>query len=190
MTDSDFEGDGPPEHRPFLHPARWSEEDIQSQCRWTFSRASGPGGQNRNKVETSASIEFLPTKDIAHANERRTQGENRKIALQRLRCKLAIDFRTVALNEPLPIELHETSIEIWRKYCRNGRVQISEDNWDWPALLSILLDMLAGKEWDLQSAAIALGVSSTQAVKLLKKEPLALARLNQERADRGKHPLR
>ena len=185
--------DAPRQDPNSLHPCQWSEEDLQAKCRWSFSRASGPGGQNRNKVETCASVEFLPTKDTARASESRTQGENRKMALHRLRCKLAVDFRTQLQpnrHEPSPVVLSNDALEVWKKYCRHGRLQISENNWDWPSLLSILLDVLACEDWDVQTASLVLEVSSSQLIKLLKKEPAALIRLNEERATRGKHALR
>lgn len=197
-------GDEPRKDLNCLHPCRWNEADLQAKCRWTFSRASGPGGQNRNKVETCASVEFLPTKDSARASEARTQGENRKVALHRLRCKLAVDFRPQGRSEKCPPEqsklsgthdvipnrIDQDALAVWKKYCRNGRLQISENNWDWPCLLSILLDTLALQDWDVHAACIVLQVSSSQLVKLLKKEPLALIRLNEERAARSKHELR
>lgn len=190
MTDSQAASDGPFQQEYQSHPSRWAEADLLAECRWVFSRASGPGGQNRNKVETSASIEFLPAKTIASASERRTQGENRKVALQRLRCKLAIEIRMPIETGPTKNTGIEERSAFWKKYCRNGRIQISEDNWDWPALLSVLLDSLFLHAWDLQIAAKELDVSSSQLVKLLKKEPLALARLNSQRAANGLHSLR
>ncbi len=193
MTESQQPSDAPRQDPNSLHPCRWSEEDLQAKCRWSFSRASGPGGQNRNKVETCASVEFLPTKDIARASESRTQGENRKVALQRLRCKLAVEFRTPIQLEkrgPSAVAPANDALAVWQKYCRHGRLQISENNWDWPSLLSILLDVLALEDWEVQAASLVLEVSSSQLVKLLKKEPLALNRLNEERATRGKHALR
>lgn len=204
MTQSQQKSDAPRQDPNSLHPCRWSEQDLQAKCRWTFSRASGPGGQNRNKVETCASVEFLPTKDIARASEARTQGENRKVALHRLRCKLAVDFRPQGKSEKCPPEqskqsgthdvipngMDQNAPAVWKQYCRNGRLQISENNWDWPCLLSILLDTLAHQDWDVPAASIILEVSSSQLIKLLKKEPLALIRLNEERATRGRHELR
>ena len=55
----------------------------------TFYRASGPGGQKKNKTESAVRIKHLPTGIIVTAAESRSQHENRATALQRLRERLA-----------------------------------------------------------------------------------------------------
>ena len=165
---------------PVSHPASWPEDQLLAKCRITFSRASGPGGQNRNKVETSVQIEYLPNKIIASASERRTQIENRKVAMQRLRCRLAVEVRT---------QNQGTCSEIWKTYCRDGRIDISEANLAWPSVLAELIDVLAEQEWDLSTAAERLETSSSQLVKLLKKYPPSFALLNRERILRGHRSL-
>jgi hypothetical protein len=165
-----------------LHPACWSETDLLAQCKWTFSRASGPGGQNRNKVETSAHIEHVPSGISAHASERRSQNENRKVALQRLRCKLAIQLRIQATPEDL-------DLSVWKTYCRDGRINVSETNDEWPNVLALVMESLDGNQWDVTAVADLLGTSTSQLVKLLKKESGALAMLNVQRASRSLRPL-
>ena len=178
-----------------LHPACWNEDDLLAHCRMTFSRASGPGGQNRNKVETSVQIEFIPACIIASASERRTQNENRKVAVQRLRCKLAVEFRpsrgastfSNATNVSLPVI--ETASLLWRQYCRNGRIDVSDTNPDWPAILAEMMTVLHECEWNLSSVALKLETSSSQLVKLLKKHAPAFCAINRERQSRGHRPL-
>jgi RF-1 domain len=169
-----------------LHPACWAEEELLSQCRLTFSRASGPGGQNRNKVETSVQIEFLPAGVIASASERRTQNENRKVALMRLRCKLAVGVRLAA-------QIDSTSqligSDTWRRYCRDGRIDISDTNQDWPSILAELIGTLVRSDWNVSEVAMTLGTSSSQIVKLLKKYGPAFALFNEERKSRGQRPF-
>ncbi|MDP2664118.1 MAG: peptide chain release factor 2, partial [bacterium] len=53
-----------------------------------FYRASGPGGQNVNKRETSVRIIHLPTNTVVACQSERTQGENRKRAMQHLLSQL------------------------------------------------------------------------------------------------------
>jgi protein subunit release factor B len=55
----------------------------------TFFRASGPGGQHRNVRETGVRIRHIPTGTTVTASERRSQSENRRIALERLELALA-----------------------------------------------------------------------------------------------------
>jgi len=55
----------------------------------TFYRASGPGGQHRNKTESAVRIKHLPTGIIVTAAESRSQHENREKALERLQERLA-----------------------------------------------------------------------------------------------------
>lgn len=167
------------------HPCCWSEEQLLAKCRLTFSRASGPGGQNRNKVETSVQIEFLPTGTIASASERRTQNENRNVAIQRLRCKLAVEFRPSNAESPKLMGCSET----WLLYCRNGRIDIAESNTDWPLILAEIIDSLHTMDWDIGQVSKNLGTSSSQLVKLLKRHSPAFLMLNSERKSRGKRSL-
>ena len=65
------------------------EIDIKpDDLRIEFYRASGPGGQNVNKRETSVRIIHLPTGLVVACQSERTQGENRRIAMSHLLAKI------------------------------------------------------------------------------------------------------
>ncbi len=163
------------------HPARWSEERLLAECEVKRTRGSGPGGQHRNKVETAIVVEHLATGLRGEASERRSQEQNRRQAIFRLRIKLALEVRQPAAEE---------LSELWRRRAVGRRISVSAGHEDFPALLSEALDLLADADYAVPEAAERLGVTNSQLVKLLKVEPAALAGVNRERAVRGESPLR
>ncbi|MFN7973304.1 MAG: peptide chain release factor-like protein [Acidobacteriota bacterium] len=64
-------------------------EKLALECDVEFLRGSGPGGQHRNKVESGVRLTHRPTGIVVVATERRSQGQNRKAAFERLARKLA-----------------------------------------------------------------------------------------------------
>ncbi len=63
---------------------RLSERDIEVST----TRGSGPGGQNRNKVETCVIVKHLPTGLTVRAESERSQHQNRATAMALLRARL------------------------------------------------------------------------------------------------------
>ena len=164
-----------------IHPAARSTESLLTDCSIQFSRASGPGGQNRNKVETAVILTHRPSGIKAEANERRSQSENREQALFRLRLRLALEIRLPAESEPSLL---------WKSRCRGGKISVNPVHEDFPALLAEALNVLESREDDLAATSAILGCSTTQLDKFLKDEPRAFKALNDRRRERGLHPLR
>jgi hypothetical protein len=171
---------------PSNHPAALDPAEpvrLLSQCDVTRSRASGPGGQNRNKVETAVRITHRPTGIAGWASERRSQAENLRMALFRLRVNLALEVRGY-------FALREVPSPLWRSRCREGRIAVNPEHADFPALLAEALDVLAALRFDPAAAANLLNVTTSQLIKLLKDEPRALQWVNRQRQERGEHLLK
>ncbi len=167
------------------HPACLSEEALLTNCRIWRGRRSGPGGQHRNKVETAIVIEHLPSGVRAEATERRSQVANLRVAIQRLRTRLAVTVRQpVADNPPL------APSTLWQDRLAGQRILIGSNHIDFPALLAEALDTVFDRDDDLTAAAAFLRTSPSQLLKFLKREPAAVSALNDRRRNRDEHPLK
>lgn len=168
---------------PEPHPASLDDDALLSACVLTRDRSSGPGGQHRNKVETRVTVTHTPTGIAAHAGERRSVAENKPVAVFRLRVLLAVACRA-------PVPLGEIGSPMWRSRVDGGRIACNERHRDYPAMLAEALDVVHAAGLDLHRAALRLACSSSQLLKLIAKQPGALAALNAARQARGQHGMR
>ena len=126
-----------------MHPACLSESDLLAQCELRTQRRSGPGGQHGNKVETAVVVTHRLTNIVGQASERRSRAQNRAVAIRRLRLNLAIGFRSVIDSLP----------DVWTDRTTNRRLSISGRHPDFPAILSIALDVLDRHGYELKNAS-------------------------------------
>lgn len=162
-----------------VHPAAQSDEALLAQVEERRTKASGPGGQRRNKVQTAVQLTHRPSGLVAAAAERRSLTDNRAAALRRLRRALALELRLPAdpaVHEPGPV---------WRRRTAGAGLAVNPRHEDVPALVAEALDVLAACDDDLPRAAQVLGVSSSRLVKVLKLLPAALGALNERQRARG-----
>lgn len=165
----------------YWHPAQKTETDLEKECQFLATRRSGPGGQHRNKVETAVIVTHRETGVRAEASERRSQGENRKVAYQRLRIQLALHLRRTPPSQPT---------ELWRSRVRAKKIAVNPGHQDFPSLLAEFLDQYYSHREDLAATTHTLGITSSQGIKFLKLEPLALEQVNRRRQEEGLHALK
>ena len=165
------------------HPAAASNEQLIAECDVRRLRRSGPGGQHRNKVETAINLHHLPTGVRAEASERRSQAQNRTQAVFRLRVNLALEVRRPCGPDYVPSPP-------WQSRCGGGVLKLSAGHDDFPTLLAEVLDVLAALDVDPKRAAVVLGCTPSQLIRLLKLDPRALALVNGWRRERQMHALR
>lgn len=164
-----------------MHPAALPAAELLADCDEVRTRRSGPGGQHRNKVETAVVLTHRPTGISAEASERRSQAENRKVALHRLRLRLALDHREPAAPQG--------PSQLWRSRTTTGRIIVAIDHDDYATLVAEALDQLEACGWHLPPAAGQLGVTASQVARLLRREPAAWTTLSRHRSRAGLPPL-
>ncbi len=169
------------------HPALLHPDQLLETCDLRTQRRSGPGGQHRNKTSSGAFLHYPPTNTTAEATERRSQADNRKIALERLRFRLAVEVRS-----PSPIDGHEMSSQEnrLRKQYQSQSLKISDRNSDKPAVLALLLNDLHACGGQPSAAGPFWKTSTSALVRLIKSHPSAFVFLNQIRQHHGRLPLR
>src|SRR5881397_498473 len=86
-----------------------TDPQLLAQCAVDTYRASGPGGQKRNKTSSAVRLRDPPSGLLVIAEESRSQHENRAKALQRLRQAFYLKVRdplTAADLTPERIAVH------------------------------------------------------------------------------------
>jgi hypothetical protein len=165
---------------------RLSDSQLLEQCEVDTYRASGPGGQKRNKTSSAVRLRHLPSGLVVIAEESRSQHENRARALKRMRQALYLKVR-----EELPADSSVTALEDFREARdQEGRLHLGrKDPRYWPAV-GVVLDVLLALEARVSEAAELLGISTGNLIAFLASDPKVFEQANILRARFDHKPLR
>ena len=89
---------------------RLDRREVRVDC----YRASGKGGQNRNKVETAIRLTHVPSGIVVTATEQRTKGQNLAVAWRRL--QESFDKQSEALVHSHTNSIRQQSFDADRRY--------------------------------------------------------------------------
>lgn len=188
---------------PSRSPVYLEPEALERACRMERLRRSGPGGQNRNKVETAVRFYHPATGLVGEATERRYQGENRKIALERLRIEIALTVRSPAppslrrsadvnlgdlenLEPPSNAATADVRASLrWFERLQGGKIRVAPSSFDYAILVSEFFDVFEANGENLPATAAALETTASQIVRFLGAVPKCLEELNRRRARLG-----
>jgi hypothetical protein len=170
--------------------ATWTglrDDQLLAQCVVDTYRASGPGGQKRNKTSSAVRLRHTPTGLIVIAEESRSQHENKAKALQRLRRALYLERRDDLPRTP---ELVAALPELAAARSADGRLAVSaKDPRFWPAA-GVVLDALAACQAQVSTTAELLGISTANLIDFLQTDPKLWQAANRLRAAAGLKPLK
>ena len=150
-----------------------SDDDVLfSQCRCEFYKATGKGGQKRNKTSSAVRLTHFASKVAVTAADRRSQHENRIIALKKLRYQISLSCRCQFVFD---------SRQDFKMSIKNPKYFL---------LVAYLLDALADCNWELKSSAVILKISGSKLVKLLYRDHILWQLVNSKRENLGLSKLK
>ena len=94
---------------PDKSPEHMTIEIKEADLIIQFYRGSGPGGQHRNVTDSAVRIRHVPSGIVAQASERRSQLQNRELALERLR--LALEKRERKAKKRIATKVPKGAVE-------------------------------------------------------------------------------
>lgn len=143
---------------------RLTDAELMRQCREEAYRASGPGGQHRNKVETAVRLHHSPSGVMAQAEDTRSREENRRHALRRLRERIAFEVRA-------PFDLGAPALPLEFVAQRRGEaLGVNTKNPNFPLIAATALDALEAAGGSYAKAARSLGLTTSQLRKFLQSD--------------------
>ena len=181
---------GMPERDDYL---AMDDPALLASCEQHLYRSSGPGGQHRNKVSSAVRLHHLPTGVTATADDSRSQHDNRRMALRRLRLNLACQCRQVL--DPNAVYVPRLVREC--TFVPRGpgqaaglhKLQVGpKDVRFWP-VAAFLLDLLEAAQGRLADSAAVLHISTTNFANVLQSERHLLAEAQKIRKGHGHGPL-
>ncbi len=141
-----------------------SDDALIAQCEVDRYRASGPGGQHRNKTESAVRLRHRLTGVSAIGEDSRSQAENKMHAVRRLRSAIALEVR-----EPIVLENFRPSARLAAFVAKGtaplgAKTRVTGEYW---AAMAELLDLLVAGEVEIATTAQRLGISTGALSKLL-----------------------
>lgn len=163
--------------------ANGTDADLLADCNVDTYRASGPGGQKRNKTSSAVRLRHEPSGLIVIAEESRSQYENKAKALKRLRKAFYLILREPPVGSPAG---HPELVAA----MPGGRLDVNAKHPAfWPAV-GRLLDLLAVVECRLATAAETIGTTTANLSEFLAQDPKVWQEVNRLRVQYGLKSLR
>jgi hypothetical protein len=167
-----------------------TDAQLLVQCCVDTYRASGPGGQKRNKTSSAVRIRHPPSGIIVIAEESRSQHENRARALRRLRQALYLKLREPLTPAALKPECLAARPDFGPARDGDGRLHLGrKDPRFWPAA-GVVLDVLEAIEARAADAAAALGTTTANLIDFLRTDEKVWQEANHMRQRFGHGLLR
>lgn len=155
-----------------------SDAALIAECEISNCSTHSPGGQHRNKTESSIRFRHRHSGLSAQCDEHRDRADNRAEALQRLRIRLAIHER--GASDPAWLQ----------PFRRANGLAIKPTDAGFALVVACCLDALATANAVIAEAAQTLALSTSQFTKLISADNDVLQAANELRTTAGLRPIR
>jgi hypothetical protein len=134
--------------------------DLLSECRMDTFRASGRGGQKKNKTSSAVRLTHKRSELSVTATRSRSQHDNKMRAVRKLRMLIALNTRLTA---------PEKSDLVWPESVQltNGRLSVGSSNSSLAEVVAMVLDVIECHDGRISDAAKHMSVTSSSLVKFI-----------------------
>lgn len=162
-----------------------SDAALLEQCSVDHYRASGPGGQKRNKTSSAVRLRHHPTGLSVTGADDRSQHVNKRRAVRRLR-------QAIALRVRAGIDLVGYARSDLLSSCVNRRRQLEVGRRDGRYFSAVgeILDLFLACDARVSDAAKRIGISTANLLKFVQNDPKLWDRVNQMRTAVGRQRLK
>jgi len=160
-----------------------SDDALIAQCEVDRYRASGPGGQHRNKTESAVRLRHKLTGVSAIGEDSRSQAENKLHAVRRLRAAIALEIREPVVG----ISPRLAALAAAGTAPLGAKTRLTGEYW---AAIGELLDLVVANNLEIGTTAQQLGITTGALSKLLLHDEQVGRALNDLRRAKGMRPLR
>ena len=164
-----------------------SDDALIGQCEVDRYRASGPGGQHRNKTESAVRLRHRLTGVSAIGEDSRSQAENKVHAVRRLRAAIALAVREPVALDPFAASPRLAALVAGGTAPLGAKTRLTGEYW---AAIGELLDLLVAGDVEIGATAQRLGITTGAMSKLLLHDDAVARVVNDLRRARGMRPLR
>ena len=163
-----------------------SDDQLLGECECDTWRASGPGGQKRNKTESAIRLRHHSSGLAVTCSESRSQATNRRRAVARLREAIALQLR-----ESIVVDSHRPGrllAELLLFGSLRGRAK--QRTPEYLTAIAELLDIFVGHSCSLGATATQVGLSTGKLSRFLRGDERIVRRIGELRRSAGLKPLR
>ncbi len=163
------------------------DDALIAQCEVDRYRASGPGGQHRNKTESGVRLRHKLSGVSAIGEDSRSQSENKLHAVRRLRSAIALEVRETVRLEGFVPSRRLAAMVAGGTAPLGAKTKLTGEYWTG---IAELLDLLVAGSLEIATTAQRLGITTGALSKLLLHDDQVARVVNDLRRAKGMRALR